>query len=81
MSERKWRRRSEAQWRALIDRHESGGTSVEAFCRAESISTGSVYRWRQRLLNTPTVTEQVAPSVLDLGVGGVNGGRNRRILG
>jgi transposase-like protein len=71
MSERKWRRRSEAEWRSLIERFGSSGLSIEAFCRSESISAASFYRWRQRSEDALSGTEPGAPRFLDRGaVGG-----------
>ena len=43
------RRRSHAQWQGLIERAAHSPLSIEAFCRAEDISTASFYSWRKRL--------------------------------
>ena len=67
MAERRGQRRSEAQWRALIERFGSSGLGVEAFCRAESISAASFYRWRQRSLDAPWDAEPRTPRFFDLG--------------
>ena len=48
-SARKWRRRTPEQWRELLERQAASGQSVEAFCRAESVTTASFYRWRKQL--------------------------------
>lgn len=45
---RRGRRRTQQEWRQLLVRQEASGTGVEAFCRAESVSVGSFYRWRRR---------------------------------
>ena len=42
----KWIRRNEAQWRSLLSRFCDSGLSVSAFCRGETVSTASFYRWR-----------------------------------
>ncbi len=42
------RRRAE-QWKDILERYESSGLSIKAFCGAESISTASYYRWRHLL--------------------------------
>jgi hypothetical protein len=91
MAERRGQRRSEAQWRALIERFRSSGLGVEAFCRAESISAASFYRWRQRSLGAPSGAEHRAPRFFDLGaLGGgerweleleLGGGRVLRLRG
>ena len=48
-SPRKWQRRTEGQWKALLERQAASGQSIEAFCRGESITTASFYRWRKQL--------------------------------
>ena len=91
MAERRGQRRSEAQWQAIIERFASSGLGVEAFCRAESISAASFYRWRQRSLDAPSGGEPSAPRFFDLGaLGGgerweleldLGGGRVLRLRG
>ena len=65
----KRRRRSVAQWRALVERGQGSGLSVAAFCRAEAISPGSYFRWRERLAQDPPVaaTPDAAPKFIDIG--------------
>ena len=43
---KKWQRRSESVWRALIERQRTSGASIETFCRAEGVSRSSFERWR-----------------------------------
>ncbi len=43
------KRRGAEGWQKILGRFKDSGLNVEAFCRAESISTASYYRWRQRL--------------------------------
>lgn len=45
----KWRRRSRAQWRAVLERFGAGGLGVVAFCEREGISVSSFRRWRSLL--------------------------------
>ncbi|CAL94652.1 IS66 family insertion sequence element accessory protein TnpA [Azoarcus olearius] len=45
----KWRRRSRAQWRAVLERFGAGGLGVVAFCEREGISVSSFRRWRNVL--------------------------------
>ena len=45
----RWRQRDAGQWQALIGRQAGSGLSVADFCRRESISTASFYRWRRLL--------------------------------
>ena len=42
-------RRSSQGWRALLTRFASSGLTVTAFCRRESVSPASFYRWRSLL--------------------------------
>ena len=46
---RSGKRRSEGEWRALLARFVESGMGVEQFCRSESISSASFYRWRTRI--------------------------------
>ncbi len=44
------RRRLDAQtWRGIFERYGASELTVQAFCRTESISDKSFYRWRTRL--------------------------------
>ena len=45
----RWHQRDAEQWQALIGRQAGSGLSVADFCRRESISTASFYRWRRLL--------------------------------
>lgn len=58
-----------AQWQALFERFEASGTSVTLFCRRESISPSSFYRWRQKLAGTPIAPAATAdgPAFIDAG--------------
>ena len=49
---RKWLRRSESAWRALIERQRGSGASIESFCRAEGVSRSTFERWRGILLSS-----------------------------
>jgi len=46
---KKWQRRSESVWRALIERQRRSGVSLERFCRSEGVSRSSFARWRGML--------------------------------
>ncbi len=43
------KRRSRGQWAQIVDEQERSGLSARAFCRRNSIGTGSFYLWRRRL--------------------------------
>ena len=46
MSGTQRQRRSVEGWRALLAQYAASGQTVTAFCRSESISSASFYRWR-----------------------------------
>lgn len=65
-------RRSHAKWQALVAPAGRSGLSTEALCRAEGISTASLYSWRKRLASeqTPAVARAATDSAgrfIDLG--------------
>ena len=63
-------RRTREQWRALIGRFGASGLGVEAFCRRESISAASFYRWRTELGaggGTVVIHDAARPAFVDLG--------------
>lgn len=46
MQTRKLTRRGRDEWQSLLAGFEQSALSVEAYCRRESISAASFYRWR-----------------------------------
>ena len=85
---RKWQRRTLGQWKALLERQAASGQSIEAFCREESITTASFYRWRKQLSPTTQAREEnskrslPAPAFVDLGaLGGGSGWELELALG
>ena len=42
-------RRSESQWRDLLETHEASGLTQRAFCEREGVSEMSLSNWRKRL--------------------------------
>ena len=68
------RRCSVAQWRALVERGQSSGLSVAAFCRSQGINPASYYRWRERLARDPETPAMhgAAPGFIDLGTLGAS---------
>jgi transposase-like protein len=79
-STRKWQRRTVEQWKALLERQVASGQSIEAFCRGESLTTASFYRWRKQLSAMAGAAEvsksdcSPAPAFVDLGALGGGGG-------
>ncbi len=78
---RRWGRRTPQQWQALLARQAASGQSVEAFCRDESITPGSFYRWRKQLGGKESLAQDTgqdsaqAPTFVDMGaVGGADSG-------
>jgi hypothetical protein len=70
---RKWIRRDESQWRALLSRFSGSGLTVAAFCEREGVSTASFHRWRERIRGGirddggEVIVSPSAPAFLDLG--------------
>jgi hypothetical protein len=64
-------RRSRGEWQALLSGFEQSALSVEAYCRRESISVASFYRWRGILCEGERCREvmvrDAAPAFVDLG--------------
>jgi hypothetical protein len=62
-------RRTESEWRAILDRYARSGLSESAFCRRAKLSRGSFVKWKQKLaaktraatVVEPTFVEWVAP--------------------
>ena len=52
-------RRSASEWRSIMARFESSGLTGTQFCRSESLSPSTFWRWRGRLAD---VGEPVSPS-------------------
>jgi hypothetical protein len=65
-----------AQWRTLVERGQSSGLSVAAFCRSQGISPASYYRWRERLAQNTASSDTLgtAPGFIDLGTLGASRG-------
>ncbi len=59
-------RRTEAEWRGMVERCEKSGLSVSAFCRRAKLSRSVFVRWRQQLaarpIPSPAFVEWIAPS-------------------
>jgi hypothetical protein len=65
-------RRTEAEWRGLVERFEQSGLSMTAFCRRVKLPRGSFVKWRRRVggsrrverlpRSAPAFVEWIAPS-------------------
>lgn len=69
---RKLTRRDRREWRSLLSGFEQSALSVEAYCRRESISAASFYRWRGILGGKPHMgsddtARDTAPAFVDIG--------------
>ena len=58
-------RRTEAEWRAVLERFEKSGLSLSVFCRRTKLSRSSFVKWRRRLARrtspSPAFVEWIAP--------------------
>jgi len=55
-------RRTEAEWRELVERFEKSGLSLSAFCRRAKLPRGSFVKWRRRLAGSPRVERAARPA-------------------
>ncbi len=65
-------RRTEDEWRGLVNRWQTSGQSVREFCRDQKIQASSLQRWRGRLAVSPGTTEFVSvtpPAVAKVSTG------------
>jgi transposase-like protein len=46
-------RRSESEWREIVERQERSGVTVGEFCEREGLNASSLYGWRSRLREGP----------------------------
>lgn len=45
----RYRRRTPAEWQAIVERQTASGLSQEAFCASEGIALSTFARWKSRL--------------------------------
>lgn len=70
---RKLIRRDRNEWQSLLSGFEQSALSVEAYCRRESISAASFYRWRgilgfkARMRSDVPAVHDTAPVFVDIG--------------
>jgi len=59
-------RRSEAEWRAVMDRYEASGLSESAFCRRAKLPRSSFVKWKRQLAGgarpSPAFVEWIPPA-------------------
>jgi hypothetical protein len=62
-------RRTEAEWRGLVERFEQSGLSLSAFCRRAKLPRSSFVKWRRYLAGStrpaPAFVEWIAPSAAE----------------
>ena len=58
------KRRSKAEWRALIEAQESSGVSVRAFCEARGLNENYFHKRRQALKGSAFAAVQVQPTAI-----------------
>lgn len=57
-------RRTREQWREVVGRQQQSGLSISGFCRRESLTENSFYRWR-RIFAEEAETSFVPLSVVE----------------
>ncbi len=62
-------RRSKLQWEKIIRQQAKSGLSAKRFCDRESIRVSNFYRWRRRLSDGPSPSENTdeSPVFIDMG--------------
>lgn len=55
MKRTRQKRKSQAQWQAVIEQYQASGLSGSQFCQAHDIAYGSFCKWRQRLMPQTTL--------------------------
>lgn len=85
MQTRKLTRRDRSEWQSLLSGFEPSALSVEAYCRRESISAASFYRWRGilggKLSRCPesALAHDATPAFVDIGTLGAVPAHRRRL--
>jgi transposase-like protein len=62
----RYRRRSAAQWRALVREYEASGLSQRAFCQRRGLVVGTFRQWRRQLASAAGSTgavQELTPAV------------------
>ena len=54
---KKYIRRSEAQWRELVEEFDRSGLSLEAYCKHNRIAPSGFYTWRKRFKSQATAAD------------------------
>ena len=71
-------RRSRAQWKQLMEDHQSSGLSQKAFCQQQAISVATFGYWKRKLKQETDAQEMIAGSMpapwLELPAQGITGG-------
>jgi hypothetical protein len=72
-------RRTQAEWRGLVERFEQSGLSMTAFCQRAKLPRSSFVKWRGRLVGrarverrqhaAPAFVEWIAPSAAEPATG------------
>ena len=50
--------RTPEQWQTLINQHRNSGFSIEQFCQQHKLAHSSFYKWRKRLAEQATLTQE-----------------------
>ena len=62
-------RRSQGEWRSLLESFKTSGLGVDEFCRNQGISPTRFYRWHRLLADSEPrpVHREMAPAFVDVG--------------
>jgi len=60
-------RRSEQEWKQIIDEHERSGQSVQAYCESKAIGVASFYQWRRLFRDGKSLAKPSEGAFIEIG--------------
>jgi len=60
-------RRSEREWKQIIDEHGQSGQSVKAYCERKAIGVASFYQWRRRFRDSKSLKKPSKGAFIEMG--------------
>ena len=60
-------RRSEQEWKQIIDAHGRSGQSVQAYCESKAIGVASFYQWRRLFRDSRSLAKPSKGSFIEMG--------------
>ena len=60
-------RRSEQDWKQIIDEQSRSKQSIQAYCESKAIGVASFYQWRRRLRGSPSPVKPGEGAFIEMG--------------